>query len=197
MNKIATIIAAGALALGVQAAPITGSFGFTGTFATDNEDLDQANNLFIITATVNTLDVGTALDVGGSDDANGINIGDSVNITSPIHPGNAGGNATPLGVIYTVGGFQLNLSSFLNLFEDAETLSLRGTGTLTGNGYDPTPGSVNLSFNRAGRSPNVSLTFSATSAGAPREITTPDGGSTAMLLGFGLIGAAAVRRKLS
>jgi len=63
---------------------------------------------------------------------------------------------------------------------------IEGTGIITGNGFDPTPGVWSFS-QQAGR--GTVLTFSGTTS------AVPDGGMTLALLGAGLMGLAAFRAK--
>ena len=187
-NKLATLLAAGALVAGaqVQAAQIDGSVGMTGTYTPNNNIMSLATSITINTANV---------DVVNGDLATTISVGDAVTMASPITVGANGPLPIPAGSIWAVGGFQLDLTTFTQLFENVNQLAIGGTGILSGNGYDPTPGDFQLNFTRSGSGASASLTFSATSAGEPTR--TPDGGATAMLLGLGVLGMATLRRKLS
>jgi hypothetical protein len=71
------------------------------------------------------------------------------------------------------------------------SIELRGLGTATGTGFDPTPGAWIVTLNTADN--GVSFSFSASSAATPR---VPDGGSTLLLLGAALSMFGLVRRKL-
>jgi hypothetical protein len=70
------------------------------------------------------------------------------------------------------------------------TLTIMGTGILSLQGFDPTPGSWIFTAQQAG-GPGSSFSFSASNA------TLPDGGVTAMLIGGALAGLAFIRRKLA
>jgi hypothetical protein len=174
--KLSLILAA-ALATGsaALAAPITGSIGFTGAYSASNPAaLTAANTLTFGTVTVtgahdgsfSGIATGTVAATPTSITVNGA--GDAVAIT--------GGFAIP---IWSVGGFALNLSSiFENPGNTLDSITVKGTGTLTGGGLDPTVGIWIGTFNSAG----TNFTFSASSA------AVPDGGSTAAFLGLALLG---------
>ncbi len=94
---------------------------------------------------------------------------------------------------WMVGGFTFNLTS-ATIFSQSNTfLNIQATGTLTGNGYDPTPATYTFTASRAdGGNAN---TFSYQS----KTIAVPEAGSTA-LLGIGALALGmgfARRRKLS
>ena len=67
---------------------------------------------------------------------------------------------------------------------------ITGTGTLTGAGFDSTPGTWAFSAQSAGGIHQASFTFSADTTGAG----VPDGGTTVMLLGAAL-GALGLARR--
>jgi hypothetical protein len=71
-------------------------------------------------------------------------------------------------------------------------LNITGTGTVTGVGYDPTPGE--FSFTISSVAPNgMTFGWQSTAVATP----TPDAGATVILLGLGFLGVAGLRRKLS
>jgi len=72
---------------------------------------------------------------------------------------------------------------------------LNGTGMLYATGFDPTPGLFSLTAQGFGALGGGKSTFSFSASDVAIE-TVPDGASTLMLLGFGLIGVATARRRM-
>ena len=98
-----------------------------------------------------------------------------------------GGGVTPL---WSVDGFSFNLSAITNVNRAPNGIVLGGTGTLFGPaGFDPTPAVWSFSADET----DIEFRFSSTSAAVSQ---VPDGGTTSMLLGLGLLGLAAARRRL-
>jgi len=199
-NKLKMALTAGALAFGVassEATQITGTVGFTGGFSGAPLNLANSTSISFVNPKVQTVEVGSILDTF-------INIGDSASLASPLNVAGIAGSSLPLpssilgaGVIYKVDGFTLTLTSLTLTSESAKNLILDGEGFLSGHGYQKTPGDINIAFSRSGnRLPGASFTFAATSSANPVP-TVPDGGTTAMLLGVGLLGVAGLRRKLA
>lgn len=90
--------------------------------------------------------------------------------------------------LWRVGGFTFNLTSSTVVSQSAFFLNILGTGTVTGNGFDPTPGQ--WSFTSTNSNGHIRTTF-----GFQSETTAPDGGATAVLLGLALTGVEVLRRK--
>jgi len=201
-RKLAISLAAGALVFGVprsEATQITGTVGFTGSFSGAPLNLANATSISFVNPKVQTVEAGSILDLY-------IDVGDSASIASPLNVAGVAPTALPLpssglgaGVIYTVDGFTLTLTSLTLSSESAKNLILDGVGTLSGHGYQTTPGDINIAFSRSGNTlPGASFTFAATSSANPSTTRkAPDGGTTAMLLGVGLLGVAGLRRKLA
>jgi VPDSG-CTERM motif len=68
-------------------------------------------------------------------------------------------------------------------------IDITGTGTLTGNGFDPTPGAWEFTSQSALGRRHLTFSFSADTS------AVPDGGSAVALLGIALVGVEALRRK--
>lgn len=96
--------------------------------------------------------------------------------------------STPLLGLWSVGGFTYDLSSSTVVLQNSNFLLITGTGTVTGNGFDPTKGI--WAFTTQSPSANGVFSFSAGTA-----TLAPDGGVTAALLGVGLIGLELFRRR--
>ena len=181
-KKLALLLAAGALVVGAQqsaAISISGEITFKGEFtlddpAADGADFDDATK---VTTWSNT-SVGSA-----TGDLASVASGSAVTFTAPWSF-NSGAHAN----LWSVGGFTFDLSSSSIAFQNSSFLSVSGTGVLKKAGFDDTIGTFNFST----QEPDAagSFTFSAATS-------VPDGGTTAMLLGVGVLGLAGLRRKLS
>ena len=69
----------------------------------------------------------------------------------------------PVGALWSVGGFSLTINSLDQTNVSADTLTANGTGTLSGNGFDPTPGTFIATFNTLGGT----FSWSSSSEAAP------------------------------
>jgi hypothetical protein len=92
---------------------------------------------------------------------------------------------------WSVGGFSFELKNSANISTTESFLNITGDGIISGPaGFDATPGTFSLTATRTGD--NI-ITF-----GFLADTTAvPDGGATAMLIGAGLLGLGALRRKVS
>jgi hypothetical protein len=96
--------------------------------------------------------------------------------------------STPTPGLWSVGGFTFDLSSSSVDLQNSKFLLISGVGTVTGNGFDATPGS--WSFSTQGPKAGGIFSFSGSSQ-------APDGGTTVALFGIALAGVEIVRRKLA
>ena len=104
-------------------------------------------------------------------------------------------NSGPLAALWSVGGFTFDLLSSAITFQDSGSVTVLGTGTITGHGFTPTTGTWRFSTQdppagTVGTPPQTVFSFSA-STGA-----VPDGGTTVVLLGLSLVAVAAFRTKM-
>ena len=97
--------------------------------------------------------------------------------------------STPTPGLWSVGGFTFDLDSSTVVLQNSNNLLITGTGVVTGNGFDATPGIWNFSTQAPGA--HGVFSFSASSG------FVPDGGSTMAFLGLALVGVEAIRRKLA
>ena len=159
-----------------QATPITGDLGFSGgsTFNTTSlATATRVNSWFAFVGTTTGSFVG-------------VPIGSSVTLAAPwiFNP------STPTLGLWSVGGFSFDLATATIDTQNSHLLSITGTGTLNGAGFDSTPGTWAFSAQSAGGIHQASFTFSADTTGAG----VPDGGTTVMLLGAAL-GALGLARR--
>lgn len=182
-KKLATLLAAGALALGAlqaQAATISiigigadNSFvtvdttANTITFTDIDADVSNGNSQV-------TLATGDFLGLQGQDVAYADFSYDPLGVTNPLWT-----------LISGVASF--DILAITSVTETSTGVILNGTGQITLNG-DMTSGT--WSFSADATAPGI-FNFSST------NINVPDGGATAMLLGLGVLGMAGLRRKLS
>jgi hypothetical protein len=96
-------------------------------------------------------------------------------------------NSGPVANFWSVGGFVFNLIVSSITSQGGGSLIVDGTGTITGNGFEPTAGSWHFTT----QNPSAEGVFSFSGAGA-----VPDGGSAVALLGIAFIGVEVLRRKL-
>jgi hypothetical protein len=96
--------------------------------------------------------------------------------------------STPTPGLWSVGGFTFDLTSSTIVSRSAFFLNIVGTGTVSGNGFDPTAGQ--WSFTATSSDGRTRSTF-----GFQAQTSAPDGGSAAALLGIALVGVEALRRK--
>jgi len=95
-------------------------------------------------------------------------------------------SAAPLWTIAGPENFTFNLTSSTTAYQSPYFLAIRGTGILTGNGFEDTP--AEWWFTTQGVAAGSKFTWSSTT------IAVPDGGSTIILLGGSLLGLFGLRR---
>jgi hypothetical protein len=188
------MIAAAALACAasLQADPITGTSGFTGSFSAANNNLTTANDLVTITtASLNGIPTGSF--VGG------VLTGFTPSITLNGPGGNPIITSQPLWTI-TVGShiYKFTSTSDSTITDTPNINTIIGTGTVldTSDG-DTSPGTYNLSFTVSGAGTGATLTWAGTTGSTTPPPHVPDGGTTVMLLGSALAGLGLIRRKLA
>ncbi|MES2474886.1 MAG: VPDSG-CTERM sorting domain-containing protein [Verrucomicrobiota bacterium] len=98
--------------------------------------------------------------------------------------------------LWVVGGFTFDLTSSSIFQQNANFLDVRGTGMVTGNGFDPTPGNWTFTITSASGS-GSGVSGTGFSFVASNNTNVPDGGTTVALLGFSLLGLHGVRRKFA
>lgn len=200
VSKIAmTAIVAGGIALSSQAVPITGSISFNGNATADaglngtggvQGDLTLAKSIVFGSVAVagaggqtGTPPTGSFAALSGS-----VTMTPLLNINPALVPG------TP---VWSVGGFSLTLLTLGTQFASTTSLTLYGTGTFSdGIPADSTAGNWTATFTSSGPgSTGITFGFNASSAAIPPS--TPEAGTSVLLLGLGLaaLGAYAQCRK--
>jgi VPDSG-CTERM motif len=189
-KTILTLIAAGLVTTAVstqeaQAAKITGTIDFAGGAQFDSSALQN------VTQVVTWFDVfgnaGVTNVVSVSGDFSGIAKGTQATMNPWTFLPPPGGQPA----LWSVGGFTFNLLSATVVTQNATFLNIKGTGTLTGNGFEDTTTAWAFTVQNAGGAPGMVFSFSANNAAG-----VPDGGSTVALLGISLVAIEFVRRKL-
>jgi hypothetical protein len=164
----------------VQAIPITGNIGFSGTADLNSGSVNTATAV-IANGWSNTV-VGA---VSGS--FAGIAVNTPVTMTSSQWNFVSG----TLPAFWSVGGFTFNLSSSSIFSQAGGFLNVLLAGTVSGNSFDVTP--FNGSFQVSDPSANGQVTFTERLS----FNSVPDGGTTVMLLGGALMGLGLLKRKLT
>ena len=185
-KTILAVLAIGALSCGLfsqqaQATQISGTIRFVGGVHLDN------NHLGLATTVVTWFDLG--LNPGHSTVLTGdgdLNIAPGTQ--ADMHNGwnFAGGGPQP--GLWSVGGFTFDLASATITSQSNFFLNVLAEGTISGNGFDPTPGVFSFTIDNANGRPRVIFGFAAEGA------SLPDGGTTVMLLGAA-IGALGMARR--
>lgn len=175
-NIALTLAAAGLTAITAQAAPIVGQITISGGADLNSNNLGLATQVDAwVTPTVDSFD-GSFVGF--------VALNDPVTMTAPwtfasgAHAG-----------LWSVGGFTFDLISSAVSFQSGTFLAVSGTGTISGNGYDPTVGT----FNFTTQEPDASGIFSFSAANGFAGV--PDGGSTLVLFGSVIVGLFGIARK--
>ncbi len=158
----------------IQAAPITGSIDFGGVVTFDTMSLGTATR-------VNVWNSSFVLQDSGS--FSSIAPGTNVTMAAPwiFNPS----TATPS--LWSVGGFRFDLSTAVIVSQSATFLNVTGFGTLSGSGFDPTPGTYSFTVSDSSGQEQATFGFQAQSTAVPEP-------STISLLLLGASGYV-VRRK--
>ena len=185
-KTILAVLAMGALSCAlssqqVHAAPITGDIGIGGQIQFDAQLGSATTVTHWISIGANNDGFGTVLGVTG-DLATFISPLDEAAMAQPWNFSSGG----PQPALWSVGGFTFDLASSTIVTQLFNFLNVTGVGTISGNGFDSTPATFTLTVTQLG----TRLVFGAITA------TTPDGGTTVMLLGAALGALGMARRFL-
>jgi hypothetical protein len=188
-KTILAVLAIGALGCGLftqqtQAAQINGDIQFAGEVQFDT------NSLATATRVVTWFDVfhnaGFSSVTSATGDFSGIAPGTQATMGQPwiFNP------STPTPGLWSVGGFTFNLLSSTIVTQTAKNLSIEGTGTVSGNGFDATTMDWSFTTQSSGGKTRTTFSFSA------NGLAVPDGGSAVALMGLALTGVEVLRRRL-
>ena len=178
IRLILAVLVASGFAISAQADLITGMLNIAGT-ATYDKTIAHAT-MVVAFDNVTTQGANTGSFAGVPKNL-------SVAMTAPyiFNPS----TSTPM--LWSVAGFTFDLLTSTIVFQSADGLLIKGTGILSGNGFEPTNATWSFS-QQAGA--GKTLSFSATTEGV---IPTPDGGMTVTLLGAGLVALVGFRAKFA
>lgn len=144
-----------------QARPIVGDIDFSGVVTFDTMSLATATRVTNWNTSFVTRDTA---------DFSNIAMG-----THSVMSAWAFNPATPTPSLWTVGGFTFDLSSSTVVMQSSTFLNISGVGTLSGNGFDPTPGL--WTFTSSNSNGNNTSTFSFQT----NTVAVPEGSSIALL----------------
>jgi hypothetical protein len=196
-KTILTLIAAGLVTTAVstqeaQAAKINGTIDFAGSAQFDSSALQN------VTQVVQWFDVfgnaGVTNVVSVTGDFSGIAKGTQATMNPWTFLPPPGGQPA----LWSVGGFTFNLLSSTVVTQSATFLNIKGTGTITGNGFEDTTTAWAFTTQNAGGGPGTVFSFSASVDPGVGVGThgVPDRGSTVALLGISLWVIEFIRRKV-
>jgi hypothetical protein len=194
-RTILTVLATGLFPLGLfcqqaQAAQIQGDIDFGGVVTYDTTSLATATRVNMWQPLQNgPSNFSRVLQRSGdfADPMWNINVGNSAAMAAPwiFNP------TTNTPALWSIGGFTFDLTSSTIMTQNAQFLDVEGVGTISGNGFDPTPGTWSFNSTQADGSSNPTFSFQANSAAVPEA-------SSVALFGIGvlgLLGRRALRRK--
>jgi hypothetical protein len=162
------------MGLSAHAALISGNITFRGGVELDEGSVDTASQV--------TDWVDPRVQSRSGDFAGSVAVNDSVAFFAPWSF-----NSGPLAAFWSVGGFTFNLLSSSIQAQGDGFLTVSGTGTIIGNGFEATTGTWR--FSTQDDAADGEFSFSAASR------SVPDGGMTVVLLGLALSGLGFVSRK--
>lgn len=177
-----------AITSAAHAAPITGSINFSSGAGGGIIFQDSAGNLTTSLAAATGIQSWLIAEVEeGSGSFDSVPDGASVLFSVPwvFNP------STPKTPLWTIAGpqnFSFNLASSTIAFQNQYFLAIKGIGTLTATGFDPTPGT--WFFTTQGAAAESKFSWSSST------VAVPDGVTTIALLGGSLLGVCCFHRRL-
>ncbi|HEX3627607.1 MAG TPA: VPDSG-CTERM sorting domain-containing protein [Verrucomicrobiae bacterium] len=194
MKKKLLLIAAVAAMCGVgvaQAAPsdpINGQITFAGGVTLDNSSAGGATEVLSWTGPGGS---GMPIVISSSGTFSGIAGGTAASFTAPWFFN----STSPVNSLWSVGGFTFDLTSSHIVFQGGNPAGVLvdGIGAVMGNGLAPEA----MTWEFATGDPSADGVFSFQVAdGTQGAATVPDGGTTAMLLGLGVLGLGLVKKQM-
>ena len=195
-RTLSIAIAAGALLAGVQqvgAVPITGELNLGGVAVLNDPSLLDATAITSFSQVEANAASSGVFEDAGLDSAPVTMYGFDFTNFDPVNP------LWELAYGTDTFSFDLNSLTVVDKYvQDGKSyLNLEGQGELSSNHYDSTSGAFTLTISSAsgtGTGPgHFTFGFQATSSTSATSV--PDGGATALLLGFGVVGFATMRRR--
>jgi hypothetical protein len=140
-------------------AQITGELDISGNVTLNTNDLSTAT-------AVDTWNAATTTSFPtGSGSFSGISFGTPVTLSAPWTFGLSTGGAQP--ALWSVGGFTFDLTSDVVDQRSSTLLDVVGTGVLSGNGLNATPGKWQFTINNVSGNPQANFSFTSSSAAVP------------------------------
>lgn len=170
-----------------QAVPIVGDITFAGGVTLDSSSAGTATEVLSWTGPGGT---GMPIVISDSGSFSGIAAGSTADFTAPWFF-----NSGAVSSLWSVGGFTFNLTSSKIAFQGGSPAGVvvDGIGAVMGNGLDPEA----MTWEFATGDPSAGGVFSFQVAdGATGSSSVPDGGTTAMLLGLGVLGLGLVKKQI-
>jgi hypothetical protein len=177
LASIAAMVVATGFAISAQATQINGDIDFAGQVSYDKTLLGSATMV-------------TAWHMAVVSGATG-DFAPTLGLTPAFATPYVFNPPTAYAALWSVGGFTFELDNSQIIFQDNFLLSIRGSGFVTGPGFDKTPGLWSFSSNHSNGKSATSFNFSANTTAVP----TPDSGSTVALLGVAIFTVGALRAK--
>jgi len=172
-----------------SAVPITGNITFAGGVTLNTSSSGSATEVLSWTGPG-----GTGLPEVISDDGSfsGIAPGATATFAAPWHF-----NSGPVASLWSVGGFTFNLTSSHVVFQGGNPAGVLvdGIGAVSGNGLDQEAMTWSFSTSDPGAAGSGGLVFSFQAASGTTG-AVPDGGTTAMLLGLGVLGLGLLKKQM-
>jgi hypothetical protein len=170
-----------------QATQIHGNINFAGAIQFDTQSLATATTVLTWFDVFNNPGHSTVVP-GNTGDFAGIAPGTSATMAQPwvFNP------STPTPGLWSVGGFTFDLLTATVVSQSNTFLNILGTGTISGNGFEPTAGTWSFTVSNSNGGRHMFFSFGANGGAVP----VPDGGPAITLLGITLIGIEVLRRKL-
>lgn len=172
---VSILLAASSFAPSLRAAPIQGTIDFAGVVTFDSTSLATATRINLWNSSFVLQDSG---------DFSSISPGTNVTMAAPwiFNP------STNTPNLWSVGGFHFDLTSCVIVAQSSTFLNITGIGTISGNGFDATPGTWSFTSSDANGQPQSTFGFQTQTATVPEP-------TTLALLGAGLFSLAATRRR--
>jgi hypothetical protein len=185
---VAAICGVGGVAQAVSSDPISGDITFAGGVTLNSSSAGAATEVLSWTGPGGT---GLPQVISSSGSFSGIAGGTQASFTSPWFFN----STSPVNSLWSVGGFTFDLTSSHIVFQGGSPsgVLVDGIGAVMGNGLAPEA----MTWEFATGDPSADGVFSFQVAdGATGSSTVPDGGTTAMLLGLGVLGLGLVKKQM-